>query len=583
MDHHHHHPVSSAKKWRVLYWLAGVASFFWLLARSGTNPKRLAYPCQRAALLNSLGFFGYLASLTGAAALYRRLRQRTHPATVAGFVMLLALAVILPGSSTPPAILASPDLPAWTSPSAVSNVFAVSNVPVPQCSLDDGVVSGPVECNDPVYAFSDLGVSELVNMMEAQGDYFYKTTAHPAGIVGSNDVVVIKINNQWAGEGSGDGLGRLSTNVDAVKGLIQKILRHPQGFTGEIVIAENVQSIGIGGWDVTPANAEDQNQTYQDVVDAFWSRGYTATISFYNWTSLLNTVISGGNVSGAGYPTGEYARGNMSDAYILLEDSAGSGTNELSYPKFRTTNGKYVSMRYGVWNPATSAYDSERLTWINMPVLKKHCMAGTTSAWKNLIGFVTDNNNSGRYGDWDAMHNFFWGYQSGSTYGLLGREIALVRAPDLHIVDAIWVATDANYYGPAVRQDVLVASTDPYAVDWYASEYVMRPIANLGDGLAPSAARAGTFRNATRVNQNASAAVWPGGNYPYMDLLNSYDGSTPSADEQNQMNVYVSAEPTVVTVQEAPQAQPAWPLWLTGAVLLFAGALLSWRFVFRKR
>ncbi|MBN2002092.1 MAG: DUF362 domain-containing protein [Anaerolineae bacterium] len=539
MNHSQKHKHARRAKWT--FWGVGLGSLAWLLLRSGTKPQRLAYPCQRAALANSAGFLGYLATVLGLGHFYHRLKRRGISLTGVGlFAMMLALLPVLSTANLPlkPA-RANLALPAWTSATAVSNVFAVSGAPVPECSLDGGVLPATAPCNDPAYALRDAGMDSLIAEMETRGDYFYKTAEHPAGIVGADDVVVIKINNQWAGEGSGDGHGRLSTNADALKGLIYRILSHPQGFTGEIVIAENVQSIGIGGWDVTPANAEDQGQTYQDVVAAFWSQGYTTRVSFYNWTSILNTTVSGGNVADAGYPAGEYAQGNMSDAYILLEDSAGSGTNELSYPKFQTTNGKYVSMRYGVWNPGTSTYDSDRLTWINMPVLKKHCMAGTTAAWKNLIGFVTDNNNGGRYGDWDAMHNFFWGFQDGMAYGLLGREIALVRAPDLHIVDAIWVAIDANYYGPATRQDVLLASTDPYAVDWYASEYVMRPVANLSDGLEPSAARAGTFRDATRVNQNASDAVWPGGSYPYMDLLDGYDENTPSANEHDQLNVYV--------------------------------------------
>jgi len=32
------------------YWIAGFAAFLWILLRSGTNPKRLTYPCQRAAI-----------------------------------------------------------------------------------------------------------------------------------------------------------------------------------------------------------------------------------------------------------------------------------------------------------------------------------------------------------------------------------------------------------------------------------------------------------------------------------------------------------------------------------------------------
>jgi hypothetical protein len=276
------------------------------------------------------------------------------------------------------------------------------------------------------------------------------------------------------------------------------------------------------------------------VVAAFQALGYSVSLS--NWSVLNTHLISGGSVGASGYPTGEYANGNTEDVYILLEDPAGTGTNELSYPKFRTAGGTYVSMRYGVWNGST--YDADRLTFINMPVLKRHGMAGATIAWKNLIGFVTTFDTDPRYGDWDTMHDFYWGYSEGTNrnYGLVGRQMAFIRSPDLNVVDAIWVADD-NYDGDATRQNVLLSSTDPIAVDWYASEYVLRPLMtwDLND---VSAARAGIFRNATRTNQNAAASVWPGGSYPYIDLLDTYNGSTPSDDEKNQMNVYVVSAQT---------------------------------------
>ncbi|MFQ5859200.1 MAG: hypothetical protein ACE5LU_26670, partial [Anaerolineae bacterium] len=50
-------------KWT--FWLFGLVSLSWLLLRSGTNPRRLAYPCQRSALAGSLGFVGYVASGLG--------------------------------------------------------------------------------------------------------------------------------------------------------------------------------------------------------------------------------------------------------------------------------------------------------------------------------------------------------------------------------------------------------------------------------------------------------------------------------------------------------------------------------------
>jgi hypothetical protein len=54
----------------------------------------------------------------------------------------------------------------------------------------------------PADALHDAGVDALINLIESHGTYFYKTAAHPTGIIGSNDVVVIKINDQWHGQAS---------------------------------------------------------------------------------------------------------------------------------------------------------------------------------------------------------------------------------------------------------------------------------------------------------------------------------------------------------------------------------------------
>jgi len=531
-DHYQPHR-SQRKNWA--YWIIGLGSILWLLLRSGTKPRRLVYPCQRVALANSTIFLGYLASVVGVTWICRRLKREIILAGVGIFSLGLLFSMALAGSNGPiTPVYVNLTLPGWTSGSAVSDVFAVPNVPTPECSLEGGTLPDTAPCDEASYALRDAGVDSMVNEMENRGSYFYRTTTHPNGIVGKNDVVVIKINNQWAEQGQNNGLGRLSTNTDVLKGLLWRILQHPDDFSGEIVVTENTQGV-VWNWDVTPANSQDRNQSYQDVVNAFQTLGYP--VSLYRWDDLNESGISGGNVGAGGYPTGEYAGGNNNDAYILLEDPDASGTNELSYPKFRTDGGAFVSMRYGVWDG--SSYDSDSLTFINLPVLKQHGMAGATIAWKNLIGFLSIYNEDTRYGSWDAMHGFFWGYQDmGDTdYGLLGQQMALIRAPDLNVVDAIWVADD-NYDGDSTRQDVLLASTDPFAVDWYASEYVLFPIYSNQDA---SAARVGTFRSATRVNQNAAASAWSDGSYPYIDLLDSYDSNTPSNDEKNMMNVYVVA------------------------------------------
>jgi PKD repeat protein len=530
------HPTHG-RRYRWTFWIVGLASLAWLLLRSLPNPRRLSYPCQRAALASSMAFVGYLLSLVGCAQLYRLLKRRTRLGAVGLLGLTLLLVLGQTSSGIRPATAARTvalDLPAWTSPSAISNVYVVPDVPAPDCSLDGGTLPSAAPCNDPAYALADAGVDALIDTMESRGEYLHATASHPGGIVGADDVVVVKINNQWGLNGQGAGVGRLITSTDVLKGVLWRIVQHPDGFSGEVVVAENTQWVNPD-WNHTPANAEDRNQTYQDVVDVFQGLGYP--VSLYVWDYLGENLLRGGSVGG-GHPPGEYINGNYEDGYVLLEDPAGGGSDELSYPKFETPGGSWVSMRYGVWDG--SSYDSDSLTLINLPVLKAHGMAGATIAWKNLIGFVTIEDDYARYGDWDQMHDFFWGYTEGSNqnYGLIGRQLALIRAPDLNVVDAIWVADD-NYDGNAARQDVLLASADPFAVDWYASEYVLLP-AMPWEWQDVSAARVGTFRSATRTNQNSAEAVWPGGSYPYIDLYDSYDGDTPSDDEKNQMNVYLA-------------------------------------------
>ena len=103
----------------------------------------------------------------------------------------------------------------------------------------------------------------------------------------------------------------------------------------------------------------------------------------------MTTLLPGGNL-GPGPASCEYVNGNMDDGYVLLNDSNNPPglTNGYSYPKFRTAGGRYVSMRHGLWDAPTQ-YHPDRVVLINMPVLKKHGMAATTAAWKNLIGFQT--------------------------------------------------------------------------------------------------------------------------------------------------------------------------------------------------
>lgn len=440
--------------------------------------------------------------------------------------------------------LAAPVLPAWRGTAAVSDVYVVRDVPTPACSLADGVLPDAGRCANPATAFCDPGVETLVRLMEAGGTPFYRTVARPGGIVPGDAVVILKVNNQWGGGGGGSGLGRMATNTDLLKGMIWRILNHPDGFSGEVVVADNAQPISANRWDAIPANAEDRNQTFASVVAAFASRGYPVTLA--DWTALNANLVDGG-VPGPGHANGEYATGDMDDAYIVFGETDEPTARRLSYPKFQTPGGRYVSLRHGLWNG--TEYEADRVCLINFPVLKKHCMAGCTAAWKNLVGFVSCQNPEGRFGGWDEMHGYFWDYVpvAPSGYGLLGRVMALVRAPDLHVLDAVWVCTDNNFDSrQAMRADVVMASRDSFALDWYASEYLLRPLVP-DSPQDSSAARGGIFRSATRINQKAAKAVGGGGSSG-MDLLAGYDGDAPHEAERNQLNVLVATAAAAAVV-----------------------------------
>ena len=85
------------------------------------------------------------------------------------------------------------------------------------------------------------GVDRLLELMGSQGLKFYRSSQESAlsgssGMIEADDVVLIKVNAQWKYRGC--------TNSDLIRGLIQKILDHPDGFRGEVVIFENGQGRG---------------------------------------------------------------------------------------------------------------------------------------------------------------------------------------------------------------------------------------------------------------------------------------------------------------------------------------------------
>jgi hypothetical protein len=166
----------------------------------------------------------------------------------------------------------------------------------------------------------------------------------------------------------------------------------------------------------------------------------------------------------------EHSSCDQGTGYVVLERPGA----DISYPKFDTLYGTCVSMRDGIRNPATGAWERDRLKVINLPVLKPHgAVYAVTACVKNYMGVVTT----------ELGTSSHYGVRS----GLMGAVMAEIGPPDLNILDCIWI--DGNpWSGPGVscgsRLDQLVASTDPVAADIWATTNILIP-AFLANGFSP--------------------------------------------------------------------------------------------------
>ncbi|MCW3991932.1 MAG: DUF362 domain-containing protein, partial [Candidatus Bathyarchaeota archaeon] len=112
--------------------------------------------------------------------------------------------------------------------------------------------------------------------------------------------------------------------------------------------------------------------------------------------------------------------------------------------------------------------DGERLKVINVPVLKTHSGYGVTACVKHYMGVPSDKLTS-RLGS--RTHNTI-------GRGGMGTLMVETRFPVLNILDAIWVNANprsgpSTPYGRATRVNVVAASTDPVALDHWATKNIL--------------------------------------------------------------------------------------------------------------
>jgi len=485
-QHKHSSHAFRHKKHIIVF---AVASLAWFIFRTGTKPSRITYPCQKAALANSSMLLGltiplWLASFSTRTRkfLSKRGMVLLTLLTIAGLLFSAGdflQSMVAFGAANPNQELSLFLAPLRTNISPASNLY---------------VAAGRDQAH----------ISNLINLMGANGLHFYKSATNganqgPDGLIAKNDVVLIKINEEWPYRGG--------TNTDRLKELLQAIVNHPDGFTGEIIVADNGQWQGNMNW--PESNAEDHTQSTQDVVNQF------PQTSTYSWIPIRSRRVQ------------EYSQGDLTDGYILNNNPDPETGITVSYPKFKTQFGTYVSFKQGIWNG--TAYE-KRLKIINMPVLKSHSNYGVTASLKAYMGVQSQG---------EGQSGLANGHSSIANGGM-GTLMAETAYPTLNIVDATYVnanpgAGPGTPYNMATRVNTIIASTDPVAVDYWAAKHVLMQTATLiGYTDVHSINPDNTDRSGVSVE---AFGVW----LKRAEAEIARAGYSVTLDE-NEMNVYLSTE-----------------------------------------
>jgi hypothetical protein len=192
-------------------------------------------------------------------------------------------------------------------------------------------------------------------------------------------------------------------------------------------------------------------------------------VSTFLWDPIRSTTVD------------DFDDGDFTDGYVRNSTWNSDTKIYVSYPKFTTEYGTYISFKEGIWDNNTG-FDSDRLKVINMPVLKSHFIYGVTGCIKHYMGVPQG------YAvpsvDISIPHEHFSIAQGG-----MATLMVETRAPILNILDMIWINANplegSVRYGPygnyeyTTFTDIIGASQDPVALDFWASKNVLMPTAML--------------------------------------------------------------------------------------------------------
>lgn len=305
-------------------------------------------------------------------------------------------------------------------------------------------------------------------------------------LIGPNDVVLIKPNVQWWNQGS--------TNLSALKTLVELIMERAGGFHGEVVVAENIHRGAMPPWEsedsgwvrrfARNSDAEDirnMNELCDCLKRRFGKR--------FSVCHLIDVACGWPRVSGPASGTG-YVYCDGTDGVPLLSCDNGCQRVDhretiMTYPIMRTDRGTIIDFKNGVWEDG--AYTGRPVKFINFASLNHHSRyCGATSAVKNYLGVADmsgghDPHNGGKLTkEYYNFHAFsFDEWKPGPAPGMIGAEVGTfmrsVRKADLNIIAAEWVGLASRVDLPVAHTKAMLASTDPVALDYHAFKYILFP------------------------------------------------------------------------------------------------------------
>jgi len=326
-------------------------------------------------------------------------------------------------------------------------------------------------------------------------------------VVGTGDVVIVKVSAQWWNQGM--------TNVAAVKRVIEHVLERP-GFTGEVIVFENTHFRLADGSGLSRAWTHPSERNVDvpgwnklgDLVPHFRDRG--APVSFVGLVDAGPSSLSGDDWHDPGHAHGVYggdgrgpiALGDARDGYhwdfsrtfSLPRSWVDEARTPLSWPRFTSPrSGLVVDMKDGVLRREGERLvpADRKLTWINITTANEHGSTGITAACKSTMGVV--DMSAGALGthplarDYMSVHYFGRGAPSATwrMAGPLAYFAREVREPDLVLTVAEWIAFapagfDAERDGDVrhsarscTQAKTIVAGTNPAAIDTWVARNLM--------------------------------------------------------------------------------------------------------------